>query len=108
MLEQLKQDIEQYQGAMEDFYSLIPEDIESAYQLAMVFMQLANRWAEIQLNANKYCTDLGVTRTAFKTMHTKNIDYRQKHMNFVEWFGDRVKRNLKTVLIKKYRRNKNV
>lgn len=62
MLEQLKQDIEQYQGAMEDFYSLIPEDIESAYQLAMVFMQLANRWAEIQLNANK----LGVTRTAFK------------------------------------------
>nr|DAM50317.1 MAG TPA: hypothetical protein [Caudoviricetes sp.] len=66
MLEQLKQDIEQYQGAMEDFYSLIPEDIESAYQLAMVFMQLANRWAEIQLNANKYCTDLGVTRTAFK------------------------------------------
>ena len=29
-------------------------------------------------------------------------------MNFVEWFGDRVKRNLKTVLIKKYRRNKNV
>lgn len=66
MLEQLKQDIEQYQGAMEDFYSLIPEDIESAYQLAMVFMQLANRWAEIQLNANKYCTDLGVARTAFK------------------------------------------
>jgi len=66
MLEQLKQDIEQYQGAMEDFYSLIPEDIESAYQLAMVFMQLANRWAEVQLNANKYCTDLGVTRTAFK------------------------------------------
>lgn len=66
MLEQLKQDIEQYQGAMEDFYSLIPEDIESAYQLAMVFMQLANRWAEIQLNANKYCTNLGVTRTAFK------------------------------------------
>ena len=66
MLEQLKQDIEQYQGAMEDFYSLIPEDIESAYQLAMVFMQLANRWAEIHLNANKYCTDLGVTRTAFK------------------------------------------
>ncbi len=66
MLEQLKQDIEQYHGAMEDFYNLIPEDIESAYQLAMIFMQLANRWAEIQLNANKYCTDLGVTRTAFK------------------------------------------
>lgn len=66
MLEQLKQDIEQYKGAMEDFYNLIPEDIESAYQLAMIFMQLANRWAEIQLNANKYCTDLGVTRTAFR------------------------------------------
>ena len=46
MLEQLKQDIEQYKAAMEDFYNLIPEDIESAYQLAMVFMQLANRWAD--------------------------------------------------------------
>ena len=66
MLEELKEDIEQYQGAMEDFYNLIPEDVEMAYSLAMIFMQLANRWAEIQLNSNKYCTELGVTRTMFK------------------------------------------
>ncbi len=66
MLEQLKEDIQQYDEAMEDFYNLIQEDIEGAYSLAMVFMQLANRWSEIQLNANKYCTQLGVTRTAFK------------------------------------------
>ena len=66
MLEQLKEDIQQYDEAMEDFYNLIQEDIEGAYSLAMVFMQLANRWTEIQLNANKYCTQLGVTRTAFK------------------------------------------
>ena len=66
MLEQRKEDIHQYDEAMEDFYNLIQEDIEGAYSLAMVFMQLANRWSEIQLNANKYCTQLGVTRTAFK------------------------------------------
>lgn len=66
MLEELKKDIEQYDGAMEDFYNLIPEDVDTAYQLAMVFMQIANRWTEIQLNSNKYCVELGVTRTAFK------------------------------------------
>ena len=66
MIEELRKDIEQFQGAMEDFYNLVPEDIETAYQLAMVFMQLANRWTEIQLYSNKYCIALGVTRTAFK------------------------------------------
>lgn len=66
MLEQLQEDIKQFNGAMEDFYNLIPEDVETAYQLAMVFMQVANRWTEIQLNSNKLCTQLGVTRTAFK------------------------------------------
>ena len=66
MLETLKKDIEQYNGAMEDFYSLIPEDIEMAYSLAIVLFQIANRWTEIQLNSNKYCVALGVTRTAFK------------------------------------------
>ena len=66
MLEELHKDIKQFQDAMEDFYNLIPEDIETAYQLAMVFMQIANRWSEIQLYSNKYCVALGVTRTAFK------------------------------------------
>lgn len=66
MLTELKEDITQYQGAMEDFYNLIPEDIEGAYSLAMVFMKLADRWSEIQLNSNKYCTELGVNRTSFR------------------------------------------
>lgn len=66
MLEQLQEDIKQFNGAMEDFYNLVPEDIETAYQLAMVFMQIANRWTEIQLNSNKYCTYLEVTRTALR------------------------------------------
>lgn len=66
MLDGIKGDIEQFKAAMEDFYNLIPEDIESAYQLAMVFMQIADRWTEIQLNSNKYCIALNVTRTAFK------------------------------------------
>ncbi len=66
MLTELKEDIQQYQEAMEDFYNLIPEDIEGAYSLAIVFMQLANRWAEIQLNANQYCADLGVSKTRFR------------------------------------------
>lgn len=66
MFEQLKEDIEQYQVSMENFYNLVPEDIEGAYELAIEFMQLANRWAEIQLNSNKYCTELGVSRTTFR------------------------------------------
>lgn len=66
MLEKIKKDIEQYKGAMEDYYNLIPEDIETAYQLAIVFMQIANRWTEIKLNSDKYCISLGVTKTAFK------------------------------------------
>ena len=66
MLEQLQKDIKQYNDALEDFYNLVPEDIEGAYQLAMVFMQVANRWTELQLNSNKYCIELKVTRTAFK------------------------------------------
>ena len=32
MLEQLQEDIKQFNGAMEDFYNLVPEDIEGAYQ----------------------------------------------------------------------------
>ncbi len=66
MLEQLQEDIKQFNGAMEDFYNLVPEDIEGAYQLAMVFMQIANRWTELQLNSNKYCASLNVTRTSFR------------------------------------------
>ncbi len=66
MLEDLKEDINQFSEALEEFYNLIQEDIEGAYSLAMVFMQLANRWSEIQLNSNKLCTQLGVTRTAFR------------------------------------------
>lgn len=66
MLEQLKEDIEQYNEAMEDFYNLIPEDIDMSFSLAIVLFQIANRWTEIQLYSNKYCTALGVTRTAFK------------------------------------------
>lgn len=66
MLEELKADIEQYNAAMEDYYNLLSEDIDTAYSLAIVLFQIANRWTEIQLYSNKYCVALGVTRTAFK------------------------------------------
>lgn len=72
MKEEIEKDIKQFQGAMEDFYDLTSEDIEKAYSLAMVFMQLANRWTEIQLNASKYCVVLEVSRTAFR-------DYAYEH-----------------------------
>lgn len=72
MKEEIEKDIKQFQGAMENFNSLVPENIDGAYQLAMVFMQLANRWTEIQLYANKYCVVLGVSRTALR-------DYAYEH-----------------------------
>ncbi len=66
MKEELEKDIKQFQEALEDYYDLTPEDIDTAYSLSMVFMQLANRWSEIQLNASKYCVGLEVSRTAFR------------------------------------------
>lgn len=64
--ERLKKDIEQFQSSMEDFQNLVPEDIDTAYQLAMLFMGLSNRWTEIQLDSTKYCVVVGVSRTAFR------------------------------------------
>lgn len=91
MLEELHKDIKQFQDAMEDFYNLIPEDIETAYQLAMVFMQIANRWSEIQLYSNKYCVALGVTRTAFKDYAYEKYRLLLKLMSFVGGVGDKEK-----------------
>ena len=51
MKEELEKDIKQFQGAMEDFYNLTSDDIETAYSLAIVFMQLANRWTEVPRTA---------------------------------------------------------
>ncbi len=66
MKEVIEKDIKQFQGALEDYYNLTPESIDTAYSLAMVFMRLSDRWSEIQLNASKYCVALEVSRTAFR------------------------------------------
>lgn len=66
MLEQLKEDIKQYNEILETYNQLNPEDIELAYDLAKECLILANRWNEIMLQSAKYCTSLGISRTAFE------------------------------------------
>lgn len=66
MLEQLKEDINQYNETLEMYEQLETEDIDLAYDLAKQCLLLANRWNEIMLDSAKYCTVVEVTRTAFE------------------------------------------
>ena len=66
MLEQLKEDINQYNEILETYEQLETEDIDLAYDLAKQCLLLANRWNEIMLDSAKYCTVIEVTRTAFE------------------------------------------
>ncbi len=63
MLENLKDDIMQYDEFIESFNAMETEDIELAYDLAKQSFILANRWNEIMLNSAKYSdlTDYGKT-----------------------------------------------
>lgn len=66
MLEKLKRDIEQYNGAISDYSDLETEDIDTAYVLAKELLILADRWNEIMLESAKYCTELEISRTSFE------------------------------------------
>lgn len=66
MLEQLKEDIKQYNETLETYSQLCPEDIELAYDLAVKCLILADRWNEIMLNSAKYCTLVETSRTLFE------------------------------------------
>lgn len=65
-IKKIKEDIEQYSKAFEDFYDLDSTDYMTAYELAKVFFQIANRWSEIKLNSDKMCNELGYKKTLFK------------------------------------------
>ncbi len=66
MLEQLQEDIKQYNDKKEIFDRLNPEDIELAYDLAKECLLLADRWNEIMLNSAKYCTLIDTKKTSFE------------------------------------------
>lgn len=66
MLEQLKEDINQYNETLEIYKQLNPEDIELAYDLAKQCLILADRWNEIMLDSAKYCTLMETSRTLFE------------------------------------------
>lgn len=63
MLEQLKDDIEQYNFLKDNFEALNSEDGETAYQLAVEMIICADRWSEISLNISKYAKELNVSKT---------------------------------------------
>ncbi len=66
MLEQLKEDIEQFKNTLETYEQLETEDIDLAYDLAKESLLLANRWNEIMLDSAKYCTLVETSRTLFE------------------------------------------
>lgn len=63
MLNDLKEDIEQYNFLKNNFEALTSEDGETAYQLAVQMIICADRWSEISLNISKYAKELDVSKT---------------------------------------------
>ncbi len=63
MLEQLKDDIEQFNFLKDNFEALNSEDIETAYQLAVKSLIAADRWTEVCKNISNYAKELNSTRT---------------------------------------------
>lgn len=67
MLEQLKNDIYQFDQIIETYNELETENIELAYDLAKECLLLANRWNEIMLDSAKFCTLIDTKKTAFES-----------------------------------------
>lgn len=66
MLEELKEDIIQYNQFIESFNAMETEDVELAYDLAKEGFLLANRWNEIMLNSAKYSDLTDYNKTIFE------------------------------------------
>lgn len=64
MLEQLKEDIEQYNFLKDNFEALSSEDGKTAYELAIQMLVAADRWVEICKNISNYAKEMNTTRTA--------------------------------------------
>lgn len=63
----MKEDIELYNGLVEDFSNLDSSDYTTAYALSQLALSLADRWNEIMLNSVRYSKELEYTKTEFTT-----------------------------------------
>lgn len=66
-MNELKEDINLYNGLIEDFKMLDSSDYTTAYTLSQLALVLADRWNEIMLDSAKYSKDYGKTKSEFLT-----------------------------------------
>lgn len=66
MLDELKEDIKQYNEIVIQYSNLLSDDFETAYELAKLCLTVANRWNEIMLDSAKYCSLVEVNVTRFE------------------------------------------
>lgn len=64
MLEQLKQDIEQFNFLKDNFEALSSEDGQTAYELAVKMLVCADRWCEICKNISNYAAQFETSKSA--------------------------------------------
>lgn len=64
-MKNLEEDINLYNGLVEDFNNLDSSDYASAYTLSQLALSLADRWNEIMLNSVKYSKELEYTKSEF-------------------------------------------
>lgn len=64
MLEQLKEDIEQFNFLKDNFEALSSEDGETAYQLAVKMLVCADRWTEICKDISNYAKEFNTTKSS--------------------------------------------
>lgn len=58
-----KDDLELYQATLDNYESLIPEDLETAYYLAKISILQADRWNDISFELSKNYKDFGYTKS---------------------------------------------
>lgn len=64
MLEQLKEDIEQFNFLKDNFEALSSEDGETAYQLAVKMLICADRWTEICKDISNFAKEFNTTKSS--------------------------------------------
>lgn len=58
-----KADLELYQAILDNYESLVAEDMETAYELAKISILQADRWNEISFELSKKARELGYAKT---------------------------------------------
>lgn len=62
-MEELTEDIKQYNELMEEFRSLDSSDYITAYRLSQTALSLADRWNEIMFDCIRYAKELNKTKS---------------------------------------------